>query len=129
MAQQQQAEEARQKELQMKLESDAVEKEKDRQNNITIAEIRAAGYGAMKDINENKQSDYIDALDRIESNMRNQEQLSMNQSKQQMLQQQHRDKIQIQREKIQAERDRADKNLQIARINTPPPPPKKEKKK
>ena len=37
------------------------ENEKDRQNDVLLAEIRSAGYGSMVDLNQNQQSDYQDA--------------------------------------------------------------------
>ena len=44
------------------IDSQAAEKEKDRQRDILVAEIRAAGYGAMADVNKNEMSDNLKAL-------------------------------------------------------------------
>jgi len=38
---------------QMKIDAEMAEKEKDRQRDILVAEIRAAGYGSMVDVNQN----------------------------------------------------------------------------
>ena len=60
MAQQQQ--EAAAKEAEAQRQFEAQKGEAERQKDITVAEIRSAGYGAMQDINQNQQSDYQDAL-------------------------------------------------------------------
>jgi len=49
----------------MKLDAQAAEKEKDRQRDILVAEIKAAGYGSMADVNKNQISDYADAMKEI----------------------------------------------------------------
>ena len=59
---QQQAIEAKQQEDMMKLQFEQEQNDKDRQNDLVIAQIRAAGYGSTVDINQNQQSDYQDAL-------------------------------------------------------------------
>ena len=61
---QQQQLEAKAKEEQMKLQVEMDENAKDRQNDITLAEIRSAGFGAGVDIDKNQQSDYKDEMDR-----------------------------------------------------------------
>ena len=70
MQQQQQMQEqmikAKQEEERMKREFETMEADKERQKDIMVAEIKAAGYGAMQDINQNLQSDYMDVLDKIQ---------------------------------------------------------------
>ena len=44
---------AKQQEEQMKLQFEQAENEKERQKDVLVAEIRAAGYGAGQDINQN----------------------------------------------------------------------------
>ena len=51
---------------QMKIDATMAEKEKDRQRDILVAEIRAAGYGSMSDVNQNMMSDYQDAMAKIQ---------------------------------------------------------------
>ena len=51
----------------------AEEAQKDRETQVTIAEIRAAGMGAMVDINQNQQSDYLDAMANIKKEQNYQE--------------------------------------------------------
>jgi hypothetical protein len=50
------------KEKAMELDAEARENEKDRRKDVLVAEIRAAGYGSMQDINQNLQSDFQDTL-------------------------------------------------------------------
>merc|ERR1712078_362668 len=57
---QQQQAQSQQQLQQAKLDADAEEAEKERQKDILIAEIRAAGYGSMVDLDKNNQNDYRD---------------------------------------------------------------------
>jgi hypothetical protein len=101
----------------LKLDHDAMEAEKNRQRDILVAEIRAAGYGAVVDVNQNQQSDYADAMKEIRQSQQYQDQTQierMKESNRNVLQQ---DKNTIEREKIQAQKEIADKQLQIAREN------------
>jgi hypothetical protein len=51
----------------MEQDFEAREAEKNRQRDVVVAEIRAAGYGAGVDKNANMQNDFLDALDRIQN--------------------------------------------------------------
>jgi hypothetical protein len=114
---QEQALQAKAQEEKMKLDHESMENEKNRQKDILIAEIRAAGYGSMVDLNENKQSDYVDAMDQIRESEQYQEQTQMQRQKQSMDNQIKTEKNQIEREKIQTQKDIANTQLQIAREN------------
>ena len=108
---------AKAQEDQMKLQVEMQENDKDRQNDLTIAEIRAAGYGSMVDINENKVSDYQDAMKDIRETTRYQEQTNMKRDEMAMKGTMERERLQVEREKIAATRDVASKDLEIAREN------------
>jgi len=108
---------AQAEENQLKLEYQSNEADKERQNNITVAEIRAAGYGSMMDLNENKQSDYQDALKDIQQTSQYREQMNMKREQNAQKNAQAQAKLQIDREKLATQRDIANKNLQIAREN------------
>jgi len=108
---------AKEQEQQMKLQFEAEEGEKDRQANILIAQIRSAGYGAMMDINENKQSDYLDAMDKIQKSENYQQTMSLNQEKETNKMMQSREKIAVDREKINAQKEIAQTQLKIAQEN------------
>ena len=113
----QQEQQAKQQEQQMKQEYEAAEKEKDRQKDILVAEIRAAGYGSMMDINKNEQSDYQDVMKDIRQTEQYQQQTTLQREKQNSDQAITNAKLDVEREKINADREIAEKQLQIAREN------------
>jgi hypothetical protein len=121
MQQQQQMQEQqlqKQQEIEkMKIDAVAAEKEKDRQTEILIAEIRAAGYGSMADVNKNELSDYQDAMKDIRQSEQYMAQNQLQRDKEATRTMLDRDKNAIEREKIQAQREIADKQLQVARVN------------
>ena len=114
---QQQALEAKAQEDQQKLQVEMQENDKDRQNDITIAEIRSAGFGAQVDINQNQVSDYQDAMKDIRETTRFQEQTNLKRDEMAMKGTMESERLQVEREKIAATRDVANKDLQIARTN------------
>jgi hypothetical protein len=121
MQQQQQMQEQqlqKQQEIEkMKIDATAAEKDKDRQTEILIAEIRAAGYGSMADVNKNEISDYQDAMKDIRQSEQYMAQNQLQRDKEATRTMLDRDKNAIEREKIQAQREIADKQLQVARVN------------
>jgi hypothetical protein len=121
MQQQQQMQEQQVKSQQeiekMKIDAQAAEKEKDRQRDILVAEIRAAGYGSMADLNKNEMSDYADQMKEIRSSEQYQEQTSLQREKQVNENMRQSQKMDIEREKLQTQKEIADKQLQIAREN------------
>ena len=119
-SQQQMQEEQMQKQQEiekMKLDAVAAEKEKDRQRDILVAEIRAAGYGSMADINQNQQSDFADQMDQIRKSEEFQSQVNLQSQKESNRVMLDRDKNNIEREKLQVQREIADKQLQVAQTN------------
>jgi len=102
---------------QMKIDSTAAEKEKDRQRDILVAEIRAAGYGAMGDVDQNQMSDYRDAMKEIRETEQYQEQTGLQREKEVNRMTIENQKSQLEREKIQAQKQIADRQLQIAQEN------------
>jgi len=108
---------ARQQEEQMKLQFEASENEKERQKDITVAEIRSAGYGASQDINQNLQSDFQDQMENMRQRAEYREQMDFKRQESAIRNSQNSEKMNIEREKLATQRDIADKNLQIAREN------------
>jgi hypothetical protein len=102
---------------QMKIDSTAAEKEKDRQRDILVAEIRAAGYGSMADVDQNQMSDYRDAMKDIRETEQYQEQTGLQREKEVNRMTIENQKTQLEREKIQAQKQIADRQLQIAQEN------------
>jgi len=114
---QEQEMQTRLQEKQMQLDHDMQEAEKDRRKDILIAEIKAAGYGAMQDINQNMQSDYMDALGQIQKSNEFQESMNLQNSKESNRMTNDREKNQIEREKLQAQMRMKQMDVDIAREN------------
>jgi len=104
-------------EKQLELDAKMQEAEKDRRKDILIAEIKAAGYGSMADINANQQSDYMDALGQIQKTEQFQDTMNMQNTKETNRTQNDREKAQIEREKMQADMRMKQMDLDIAREN------------
>jgi hypothetical protein len=102
---------------QMKIDSVAAENEKNRQRDILVAEIRAAGYGATADVDQNQMSDYRDAMKDIRETEQYQEQTGLQREKEVNRMTIENQKNQIERERLQTEREIAEKQLQIAQEN------------
>ena len=109
--------ESQERQKQMDLQFRAEQADLDRQNQLTVAEIKAAGYGAAVDINQNQMSDYQDALEGIRSEQRYQDQMNLKRESELTKKEQGGQKLQIERERLQTQREIADKQLQIAREN------------
>ena len=114
---QEQEMQTRLQEKQLELDAKMQEAEKDRRKDILVAEIKAAGYGSMQDINENKQSDYMDALGHIQKSEQFQETMNLQNSKESNRMTNDREKAQIEREKMQADMRMKQMDLDIAREN------------
>jgi hypothetical protein len=101
----------------MKIDAQMAEKEKDRQRDILVAEIRAAGMGSMVDVNQNMMNDYKDAMTEIKQTEQYQQQTQLQREKETNRNVQQDKKNQIEREKLQVQREIADKQLEVAREN------------
>lgn len=121
MQQQQQMQEqqiqAQQQEQQAERDFKVMEAEKRDRKDILIAEIRAAGYGAMADIDKNMQSDYQDAMEDIRKTDQYQQQTQLQRQKQSNDMLKHQQKMDIEQKRINAQTQIADKQLQIAKEN------------
>jgi len=109
--------EATLKDKQMQLDHESMEKEKDRRRDLLVAEIKAAGFGAMQDINANSQSDYLDALEKIQSTEQFQDAMSLNRTKENNKIINNNQKIAIEKEKISAQMQMKQMDVQIAKEN------------
>lgn len=108
---------AKQQEEQQKLQVEMSENEKDRQNDVLLAEIRSAGYGSMVDLNQNQQSDYQDAMKDIRESTQYREQMNFKRQESAVKSAQENSRLSVEREKIAASKQIADTKLQIAREN------------
>jgi hypothetical protein len=109
--------ESQEKQKKMEIDAQELRDEKNRQRDILVAEIRAAGMGSMVDIDQNMQSDYLDAMKDIKDSEQFQDQMNLQREKETNRQNADSTKAQIEREKIQAQREIANKQLEIAREN------------
>ncbi len=114
---QQQAQQAQQQAQKMAQDNENMENEKNRQRDILVAEIRAAGYGSGSDVNQNMQSDFVDAMDKIEKSEQYNKQTNLQEEKEINRMSIQNQKDQIEREKIQAQKEIANKQLEIAKEN------------
>jgi hypothetical protein len=108
---------AKAEEARMKMEFEAQENAKDREADILQAQIKAAGYGAMQDMNQNQESDYVDYMDKLQKTEQYQDTMNFERQKESTKQLEHRDKMNIEQQKIQAQQQIAQTQLQIAREN------------
>jgi len=108
---------AKAQEEQQKLQVEINENEKDRKNDVLLAEIRSAGYGSMVDINQNKQSDYQDAMKDIRQQTQYREQMNLQRQQNTNKSMLENSRLEVEREKIASQKQIADTKLQIAREN------------
>lgn len=108
---------AQAQETQMKLQFEAQENQKDRQKDLLEAQIKAAGYGSMQDINQNMISDYQDAMKDIKETTQYQEQMNFKREQAAINSSMTQRKLEIEKERTNAQRDIAQIQLEIAREN------------
>lgn len=102
---------------QMDLQFKAEQNELDRQNSLEVAEIRAAGYGSMMDINKNEQSDFQDYMQKMEQQRNQNDALNIKRESEVNKKQIAQEKITVERERLNAQKEIADKQLQVAKEN------------
>jgi len=121
MAAEQQAQEAeiaaKKAEKQMELDHESREKEKDRRARLLEAEIKAAGYGAMQDVNKNNQSDFQDVLKDVKQSEQYAETMSFNRDKESTRTDLQQQKLDIEREKMTVDAANKQTEFAIAREN------------
>ena len=105
------------KQKQMEIQAAAERDDKMIQKDITVAEIRASGYGAMADVNQNQVSDFQDAMKDIRQTEQYESQMNLQREKQTNENYRETQKLDIERQKLNVQREIADKQLQIAREN------------
>jgi len=115
MEQQKLQAEAQEKEMARRFEAE--ENAKDRQSRIVQAEIKSAGYGAMQDINENKVSDYQDALKDIRETEKYQAQTELKRESENNKKSFQQQNIALKREELDTKKSIAQTQLEIAREN------------
>jgi len=104
-------------EKKMALDHETREAEKDRRKDVLVAEIRASGFGAMQDMNENNQSDFKDAMDEMKQTTEYNETVNINQQKISDKVTENNQKADLKREDMTLKRDLKQVDLEIAREN------------
>ena len=129
LQQQQQAQQQSQQQMQeQQLQAQAQEKEKERQfeamkqdkeiqKDITVAEIRASGYGAQSDVDMNEQSDFKDAMEDMRKRDEYREQMNFKREESAKKSANDQAKLNIDKEKLATQKEIANTNLAIAREN------------
>jgi hypothetical protein len=108
---------SQEKQKQMEIQAAAERDDKMIKKDITVAEIKSAGYGSMADINQNQMSDYADAMKEIRATEQYQSQTDMQRQKQSDDMIKHSQKMDIEQQKLSAQQEIANKQLEIARVN------------
>lgn len=108
---------SQEKQKQMDIQFKTEQAELDRQNDLMVAEIKAAGYGSAVDINQNQQSDYQDVLKDIRGQEQYTEQMNFKREQEVNKTATSSQKLQLERERLQTQKEIADKELQVAREN------------
>ena len=109
---------AKQKEIQMANDHEMQIVESKNRNNLLTAEIKAAGYGAQQDIDQNMQSDFKDVLDDLKETERYQDSMEFDRSKEEAKTALANRKLDIEESKVATSKEIADNALRVARENT-----------
>jgi hypothetical protein len=104
-------------EKQMMVDADLRKEAMKNRTTLLAAEIKASGYGAMQDINENNQSDFNDSLDRIQQTDEFQQTMNLDKTKVNNQVQQSKNKEQLEREKLQTAVTLKQMDVNIAKEN------------
>jgi hypothetical protein len=114
---QQQEAEAKKQELQMENDHEMRMTETKNRKDIMVAQIRAAGYGAMQDIDENKQSDFQDTLEDLRATDEYQQTMSFKQGQENNKMNIAQKKLDLENKKIDVMREASQNQLKVAREN------------
>ena len=110
--------EARKEELKMENDHDWKMQESKNRNNTLNTKIKAAGFGAMQDIDENKVSDFQDVLKDIEKKEQHDESMGFNREKEDNNKAMNTRKLDIEQEKVDVARESVNNQIAVARENT-----------
>ncbi|HPF82669.1 MAG TPA: hypothetical protein PLV83_00650 [Bacilli bacterium] len=114
---QQMEQQAEERKFMLEAEQEATQNALDRETNIKIAEIRAAGYGSMVDINKNEQSDFIDAMEYLDKKEAVQAKMDLERNKNERTTMIENKKLAMKEKELQVKENIANKQLQIAKEN------------
>lgn len=109
--------EAEAKEKAAEREHESMEAEKNRRKDLLVAEIKASGYGAMQDVNQNMQSDFADQMDKIRQSEEYEQSMNFDREKEVNKNNQFAQKMNLEKERMQHENRMKDMDMQIAQEN------------
>lgn len=109
--------EAENKRLEAELRFKAEQSQLDRDSDLEVAKVRAAGYGSVVDIDKNNQSDYMDALKYMEEKESKERNLDFSREKELSNRTLEQQKLQMQNRELQTRERIADKQVQVAMTN------------
>lgn len=108
---------ARQQELKMEQDFESRENEKKYRKDLMVAEIKAAGYGAMQDIDQNLKSDFQDTLDNLKQTEQYQETMNFEREKEGTKKNLAERKLDIEQQKVDVAREDSQNKVRIAKEN------------
>ena len=108
---------ARQQELKMEQDFEARENDKKHRKDLMVAEIRAAGYGAMQDIDQNLKSDFQDTLDNLKQTEQYQQTMDFEREKEGNKKNLAERKLDIEQQKVDVAREDSRNKVRIAKEN------------
>ena len=122
--QMQQQQEMQQQQIEAQAKEKAAEREflqsesaEERKKDLMVAEIRAAGYGAQSDLDQNQQSDFRDAMRDMENRDQYREQMDFKREESARKSSTDQSKLDIEKQRLATQREIANTNLEIAREN------------
>lgn len=110
----QQAETERQEAM---LKAQAEQRALDREKDVRVAEIRSAGFTAMKDMNNDGQSDYISTLEYLDKKNAQQASQQMERDREINRQATEQQKLDLKRQELASRERIAQKQVQVAQTN------------
>jgi hypothetical protein len=99
------------------LKAEAEQRALDREKDVRVAEIRSAGFTAMKDMNNDGQSDYISTLEYLDKKNAQQSSQQLERDREINRQATEQQKLDIKRQELAARERIAEKQVPVARTN------------
>jgi hypothetical protein len=99
------------------LKAQAEERALDREKDVRVAEIRSAGFTAMKDMNNDGQSDYISTLEYLDKKNAQQSSQQIERDREINRQATEQQKLDLKRQELASRERIAEKQVQVARTN------------
>lgn len=106
--------EQRTKEKQMENDHDIQMQEMKDRKDVLVAEIRASGFGATQDINQNQQSDFEDTMARLQKDEQYQDTINMKRESESNKSSQFQQKLGLEREKMQNQKELKQMDIAVA---------------